>query len=243
MWLCVFLPLSTAFCYNCSSDTISPCRCDADCVLFNDCCPLANATVDSEPTLNNKDIQQCQPVVVSGIVTSVNQAYYMISTCHQEIPDRISKMCEQFDIFAPVTDNSTGLTYRNLYCALCHNVPVHKLAMWLVNFQCGHNLRVDDSLTLDHLQAHCHLYSFVPQPQLVQHTRWCLPSTSQCSINNSEFQNNCTKGQLDPVIAVGKVYRNFFCAKCSLKDIQNIDISCHQLLEGIVIICNTCYFM
>ena len=208
MWLFVFLPLSKAFCYNCSSDTISPCRCDSDCVLFNDCCPLANATADSEPTLNNK---QCQPVVVSGIVTSVNQAYYMISTC-QDVSGEIARKCDDSDLAAPVTDSSTGLTYRNLYCALCHNVSIGELAMWLVNFQCNHNLTLDNSLKVGDFQRHCLLHSFEPQPQIVQHTRWCLPSISHCSINSTslDFQDNCAKGQLNPVIADGKVYRNLY---------------------------------
>ena len=239
MWLCIFLPLSNAICYNCSSDIISPCRCDSECVLYNDCCPLANGTIDSEPTLNNTHIQHCQPVVVSGIVLSVDQAYYMISTCQNDstVPDEIARKCEKSDIFAPVTDNSTGLTYHNLYCALCHNVSVNKLAMWLVNFQCNHNFTLDDSLTAEDLQTHCHLHSFEPQPQLVQYTRWCLPTISQCSMySTSEFHNNCNEqGQFDPVIADGKVYHNLFYAKCNVKDIKDVNCFTFHLLEGNVI--------
>ena len=104
--------------------------------------------------------------------------------------------------------------------------------MWLVNFQCNHNLTLDNSLKVGDFQRHCLLHSFEPQPQIVQHTRWCLPSISHCSINSLD---SCAKGQFDPVIADGKVYRNLYCVKCNLN--YNEDLNCYHfhLLEGNVI--------
>ncbi|XP_067661519.1 uncharacterized protein [Haliotis asinina] len=101
------------------------CRCDEQCVLYDDCCPdyliLRNHT--SVPVPYN--CENTSP----DIAKEDSKWYYMIRSCSvtsapglvQDCFDRHSKDWEHQ---VPVVDAKTGHLYRNKFCALCNNVTV-----------------------------------------------------------------------------------------------------------------------
>ena len=40
----------------------------------------------------------------------------------------------------PISDNRTGLVYRNKYCAQCHGVPEKEQISWPSEWRCDYNL-------------------------------------------------------------------------------------------------------
>ncbi|KAK6195554.1 hypothetical protein SNE40_000961 [Patella caerulea] len=107
-----------------------PCFCDRSCRYYGDCCPDLN--VDYINIVSSK----CLP---TSFPRSGNDVM-MIDYCpkdHQD-PDLVEK-CTTTSVndwrsIQPVTDDTTGLTYRNRFCAQCNDVE--KSEAWRVGTIC-----------------------------------------------------------------------------------------------------------
>ncbi|XP_048244115.1 uncharacterized protein LOC125371690 [Haliotis rufescens] len=112
------------------------CRCDGDCVLYDDCCPdfviLGNQTTVAAPY----SCENTSP----DFLEQTSDWYYMIRSCAdtptpglvQECLDQHSKDWEHQ---VPVEDARTGDLYRNKFCALCNNVTLFN--NWDTQIKCS----------------------------------------------------------------------------------------------------------
>ena len=116
--------------YSCQSQYTMRCRCDVQCAQFGDCCfdsnhvqktHIPNFACVSNFVMNEKKNEDA--------VLGELHYHWMIASCPRNEPDtetmcRVSHLCEAQSLSTPpITDNRTGLVYRNKYCAQCHGVP------------------------------------------------------------------------------------------------------------------------
>ena len=224
-------------CESSATNGTAICRCDQVCNMFNDCCCESSSSSDGDTT-NFK----CQSTYVypSIPVLAENEAFLMISSCPGSWVDpensTIESCIQLSPPLPPVTDTSTGLVYRNEYCALCHQVTTFSL--WESKLLCNevvHDLNEDGNLlsTLRYdpaiLQRHCAVCSFAPPPAsrnegTMYSLRSCIPYNDTCPPQNSwqrststhnDLVQTCTRGWKNLVLSNGIVYRNEACVQCN----------------------------
>ena len=225
-------------CESSATNNTAICRCDQVCNMFNDCCCESSSSSDGDTT-NFK----CQSTYVDPNIPVIaeNEAFLMISSCPGSWLDSenstIESNCTQpSPPLPPVTDTSTGLVYRNEYCALCHQVTTFSL--WESKLLCNkviYDLNEDGNLlsTLRYdpaiLQRHCAVCSFSPPPAnrnegTMYSLRSCIPYNDTCPPQNSwqistsmydALVENCTRGWKHLVLSNGTVYHNEACVQCN----------------------------
>ena len=115
------------------------CRCDEPCRQFSDCCAESNCSHNSsalEFTCVSTTIFDMQYVAYS---------YWMIDSCprckSESVINGAVDLCEAQSLSSPpVSDNRTGLVYRNKYCAQCHVVPEEEQIIWRSEWYCNDSL-------------------------------------------------------------------------------------------------------
>ena len=216
-----------------------PCRCDSQCSFYKDCCPNANVT-----SVSQKTVKECQSIYVKSIYNvpvARGDAIYMIATCPfnwtiDAIAEDIAKNCTSESKLPPVSDVSTGLTYRNEYCAICHEIDLTAVAIWSVRLRCKAELYNITNITLDDVFMYCQDCAFDPPPNITLDSRWCFPALVHCpsyqpnslhvGISNTtylELVENCSNSSFDPVkvrtfqlgVAYDALYHNKYCAMCN----------------------------
>ena len=225
-------------CESSATNSTAICRCDQVCHTFNDCCCESSSSSDGTTT-NFK----CQSTYIhpSIPVLAENEAFLMISSCPGSWLDSenstIESNCTQpSPHLPPVTDTSTGLVYRNEYCALCHQVTTFSL--WESKLLCNDviyhlneygnlwsTLRYDPAI----LQRHCAVCSFAPPPAsrnegTMYSLRSCIPYNDTCPPQNrlktststyNDLVQTCTRGSKNLVLSNGIVYHNEACVQCN----------------------------
>ncbi|XP_066941801.1 uncharacterized protein [Macrobrachium rosenbergii] len=117
-----------------SESSVPKCRCEAECIIYGDCCYDA-PTYNRAKQIQNLGKRQC----IGGS--------YMFSTCPEEWenPD-VESLCRAHSpldiadsrdpvLHLPVTSEITNFTYSNYYCALCHSDAVN-IKVWNSEMQC-----------------------------------------------------------------------------------------------------------
>ena len=182
--------------------------------------------------------------------------YWMIASCPKEKSvsevvngPKLAELCEaQSHSSPPISDNRTGLVYRNKYCAQCHSVPDRDQISWQSQWICSDKLvniskSNDDKVDIDIFLDICYPSAFV-EPQwsdnicrpftatqcdlAVSYECQPVPTTSMqteqyCSIK--EVCSNKPGGARQPSAAPG-VYINEYCALCSRPTLENKEIMC-----------------
>lgn len=203
------------------------CQCDAECVLFDDCCTSSFDDVDCPSMFSNgfSDYYRCNSVVTG--TTGLRLAVYMISQCPNswyeaedetelELQDIVNANCQAtMNTFPPVSDLTTGLVFSNEYCALCYGVssPV----LWSTLYSCSETITKDVVLTPNLLSEYCnHTNYYLPPFQFIRTPpRFCTLHTSTCFseyrlseylreniTNYEEILNACQNGPQNLVAAV-----------------------------------------
>ena len=204
---------------NCSSgmpDNTMFCRCDADCVVYGDCCmdqPRCREPVT--PTADSAQglVLQCRS---NRIPTSSSrfmpQAFWMASECPEDWLTRESSTEEAVFIegnctrgsssLPPVSDRDTGVVYVNEYCAVCNGVT--NIAPWSYRLRCSSKLStlIEDNssltLTQELIQEYCTPTTFVPPAGLPEgaparecspHISSCLPQDELAALNTTDLLN------------------------------------------------------
>ena len=110
------------------------CYCDQLCTVFDDCCAGVNTTSFSRKQVP-KDTFTCEKI------PEINPSQHIsfVNKCPLNYGDAgIRSECETTErnglLNVPVSDAVTNILYRNVYCALCHNVT--KYAYWLQRIYC-----------------------------------------------------------------------------------------------------------
>ena len=255
-------------CQGCCYITVNStalCKCDEHCQEFGDCCgensPSSSFSTSLFSSLDDRVKFACQSTFTNPNVQAIaeNKAFLMISTCPSSWLDpessAIESNCSTLSQSLPaVTDITTGLVYRNEYCAHCNRVP--QLVAWPSRLVCSeviYDLIMASTLSMavdndpEILNRECKSCSFLPPN--IMHTRTlaprsCIPRVETClpqlkleaKINKTIEEEDytllvmrCHSGPLDLVRSVvsGVVYRNKLCATCN----ADYSLECFELQE------------
>ena len=219
--------------YNNSPSLQVNCKCDSDCVLYDDCCigytPAAagNSTTHSSSVLS--ELMECWTVDFTGdLVDDANQSMLMVSRCPAATERHLDTHCTNRSLFLPVTNTNSqsSFIFRNMYCALCNNISVDQVVPWQPRFYCHKSIENSTSnfSSFEEFRNSCYLYKYASQASARTLTRSCVPHISKCptDINstavNTELLTNCTKGPYNLVSAMDnsrRIFRNRYCAQCN----------------------------
>lgn len=216
---------------NCKENfALRSCQCDAYCQLYNDCCAVHPVLKPTIPTndLSLYDSIECETVdfTVGSLSSGANS--YMVSRCSEPV---FRKECEKSGPYFPVTDTQTGITYRNIFCSLCHNISQQQLVPWTPQLNCDlkkTQTLFDNQSTYQELLKRCSLNFFKPPKQAKLRT--CYPYVSSCTTKNVLLANNCSRGVYELVATTHSkkiaVFRNKYCAQCNgFNDTECFDAS------------------
>lgn len=177
----------TTNCFRCS-----PCQCDINCTLFQDCCPDVAMETDRNEisvslTSNETNVMSCEMTELLDVEydeqkddektrrESVRRAghfshsYFMVSRCPPTFSGD-AQQCHNNGALSPVTAAGSGstLTFRNAHCARCHQVldttpwNVHISCQVTTNLKSVHTPREIIMMSLS--QSDCSV-SYVPPSQ------------------------------------------------------------------------------
>ena len=175
------------------------CRCDADCVLYGDCC--ANRSTSCPTSVGFTELEERNYDYECRVLTSRSgdsRYIWMVSTCPERLTnedpltpneDLLVQNCisDDSNLPLPVTDRKTGVVFKNEHCAACNRVTNY--TSWDYDFTCDPVFRqviANNSgvITLDALSQYCSIETFLPPTDLsVPGVRYCFPVQNTCPIN------------------------------------------------------------
>ena len=225
----------------------SYCYCDHFCQLYRDCCHDANVTT-------NKTVLESRFSCVDSRFGPESSTFWMITSCSRSwITDQLAdgvanvneivSLCEDPTITSasykivppPVTDGSTGLVYRNEFCARCNGLQQSNQISWSIQLRCPGLASVNRrgepraNFTINELRSYCSLDYFRPPPSLPPPRRCKLLPVGliyTCPEDSPiDLRENCTTFGLNLVTFGESVYANTYCAACWNVSIQNVTCS------------------
>ncbi|XP_041471191.1 adhesion G-protein coupled receptor G6-like [Lytechinus variegatus] len=244
------------------------CFCDQDCPFFNDCCKdhtqcsryrthvsaihsqtpsitSTNVTYSCVRVRNFVDKKEWQIISAGRPVEKLQYGYYIIASCPTKMSsdtDRnYRKMCEDENrdviLNTPVYDHQ-GLTYKNMFCALCNGLSIQNIKSWNVEFsKCNSsfnstglwtvNSEIGTSGTFTKWVSLATKYCdvTVTEPAKAKPLRRCFPNlVSNCpsSFFDQRIRTLCRRYQ-SVIAANGIYYRNKYCAQCNL----GVEVRCN----------------
>ena len=253
------LPVVQAFdlaCGSCGNATttgptvIPLCRCDADCPTYGDCCSDRSQS-DVKTPLGRLTGLQCRATQNVFVLEYLSPAdtgnYWMVSTCPEDwsadgdaARQDIARGCANDSaVLPPVSDLSSGVPYKNEYCAVCNSA--RGVAQWNYALGCTKWLGVQILLArLGHvileittalLNRECILCGYKP-PQLntSSNARTCYPQVTTCldqgllsnytndTTGYEQLVERCETEDINLVVSSlgkGSAYHSTYCAKCN----------------------------
>lgn len=244
------------------------CFCDQDCQFFNDCCKdhsqcsryrtfasgtqpqpssIANtsATYSCVSLHNFVDKKEWQIISAGRPVEKMRLGYYIIATCPTQMSSDVDrnyrKMCEDENrdtiLNTPVYDYQ-GLTYKNMFCALCNGLSIQNIKSWNVEFSnCNSSFNSTGLWTVNSnggpsggfaewvTLATKHCIVSTTEPVEAKPLRRCFPNlVSDCPSNfyDQRIRTLCQRYQ-SVIAANGIYYRNKYCAQCNL----GVEVRCN----------------
>ena len=185
--------------------------------------------------------------------TQSDTAYWMVASCSEgELATEltgVADLCESESLTSPpVSDNRTGLVYRNKYCAQCYSVPDKEHVTWQSQWRCSDiikrafdegNATIDIALLLDSCQLlyyvqplSLHSISLAPRTCDKDTVYTCQPppGTDTSTAEYRALRDLCRSQLVDVRITESSnitLYKNTFCALCSTFG-QGLKILCPQ---------------
>ena len=217
------------------------CFCDRLCRVYGDCCADYVDEEDGHPLtpLPPRHIS-CSPTpgypVPVYIITDCPATYgvqFVLDGCRRGSTSSHPPSNETFYV-VPVSGRTSGLVYRNIYCALCHGED--DTGFW--NVSAGYCAAQVTSTTVDDHEnlmlqestfvGGCSLFSFTPTPD-VPEPRRCVNSRATFPSNaDAELTAGCTRPSNVAYVYVetelNHAYRNRDCAACN--GVDDYDLSC-----------------
>ena len=207
------------------------------------CCRDANVTTE----------KVAQDHQFSCVDSSFDTTYWMITSCSRSwITDQLAdgvanvneivSLCEGSIVThafykivpPPVTDGSTGLVYRNEFCARCDRLQQWNQISWRIQLLCqnvsAHQESKMQNFTINNLWQFCYYeYDYLP-PLSLLNPRGCkrLPTglITTCPEDAPMYlREKCITSGLDLVEDHGSVYFNIYCAFCWNVSIRNVTCS------------------
>ena len=207
-----------------SFDGPAHCYCDLSCTTYGDCCHDANVSKKSPPNSRFS----CQKESIG---------YWMITSCSpswiaEQVADGVANgedivsSCEDPSVRAtyrflpPVTDEETGLVYRNEFCARCNGLQPSDLTGWRIQLTCTSSTELNSqtSLLFSQLIKLCEVEHYLP-PKSVSSPRPCKSLSGGLIYSCPEGgpadpTTNCTSRGINLVQFGNSVYANEYCAAC-----------------------------
>lgn len=209
------------------------CACDSACNgIFMDCCSDYtkycgnNTNVKSDPVYLTRSYFHCETRL--KLVTHLCQApagVWMIDRCPKHwIDSVVREKCqmppselnnESYDAFAPVFGRVTQLTYRNQYCALCHNVTQYEFWTLIFDENAIPPADFDKKELMKFLEENGRFFTGL-QPQDGTLLRYCYFPTviKTCPGQSRLAYPKCINGTVEIVLWKRKVYKNRACTSC-----------------------------
>nr|CAD7571183.1 unnamed protein product [Timema californicum] len=231
------------------------CLCDTLCAQYGDCCLDSPFFVAAEQRRGVASFTCVELKQFGGV--------YMHTACPPEWSDaEIRIKCEAdprkdesllSDPLSamPVTSHSTGVSYRNLHCALCHkDLDLNKTDLWSPRLECPtlhlqYNRSLEEvanslvysrerkswGLNLTDTGFHlCHVDPVMPETSghIVRRCQADISKTCAVNWTNAEVRNRCEA--YTSVVYNGAIgYRNPHCAMCNNIPVQYL--SCSKSLQ------------
>ena len=257
LWRVAVVQAFNSTCGYCGNATMSDpttlplCRCDANCPTYGDCCSDRPKS-DVETPLGRLVGLQCRPTQNIFVPKSLSLAdtgnYWMVSTCSEDWPadgngvrQDVTRGCANDSaVFPPVSDQTSGVVYKNEYCAVCNGA--RGVAQWNYDLGCTGWLNREIMLarlgyvileiTTALLNRECIVCGYKP-PQLntSSNARTCYPQVTTCLDQGllSNYTNDtagyeqlvelCETGDINLVVSSGlgkgSAYHNKYCAECN----------------------------
>ena len=218
------------------------CFCDDRCSYYNDCCHGNSQEVGTDVHVN-------ELVTASVCERFGNQSMYVVKSCPADYPvGDVSSYCEgdptSEDLLQrlPVTEARYGVTFKNIYCAVCHEYSTRDVIFWTMEVECllrkikkkkkmksntkdrydimpsstGNNT---SNATYYDVTKTClgYKYNFF-KPENIPPLRRCLPKlTSTCmdTWQNNTVLSQCEQGAQATVYLGLFAYKNIYCAMCN----------------------------
>ena len=244
--------------YSCK-DYLRPlgCRCDELCKMFGDCC--SDSVYVHNTNIPNFD---CEPnIVLKERIDKESQLkyYWMIASCPKnksdsESTNKLVNECEAQSLSnPPISDNRTGLVYRNKYCAQCHGVPEKEQISWRSQWRCNNSLleRANSNtgiVDLDALLAACYATVYI-EPQWTGARAYPLrkcdrvitykckppPGANTSSKEYRDLEERChgEPGKARQISSAPDIYKNEYCALCSSPNMDRSELRCPPVPNGI----------
>ena len=225
------------------------CLCDAQCARYGDCCLDSTHFVAAEQRRGAASFTCVDLRQFGGI--------YMLTTCPPEWSDAGTRSrCEDDNpslrdpvATMPVTSHRSGLTYRNVHCALCHgDLHPNSTDVWKPRIECPNLMQsltpnltiveISRALSFEaeknswviHLPSHegtktynCNVDPVLPDTSEHIVRRCPTGIIRTCGLNwtNADVRNRC-EAYTALVFYQNDGYRNAHCAICNNVPVQNL---------------------
>ena len=171
--------------------------------------------------------------------------YWMITRCEHGEDNAIIEKCENAQIFSsfeykiPVSDLTTGVLYRNIFCAQCSGVVNRtNLLSWDISLECDGTPQLHTGNIIDQMRDHNCSAVFKPFNNIAVQKRGMSPKLGVlCHAFTYEI-STCNETGLWPVYNAttdiacnsfidpfNRTYKNYFCYLCNVE--RPIDIDKH----------------
>ncbi|CAL4139132.1 unnamed protein product [Meganyctiphanes norvegica] len=229
------------------------CRCDSLCAVYGDCCMDAEeykANIQSRNVLAHSCVSlvEYNNIYIRGQCRDGWQGEREIELCNRAEVKYIRK---NISLDLPITSLHTGITYANIYCAIC-NEDISSLSRWLPRLECNElpqnypkeevrkNLHYSNEIqtwviTLNREVEYDIEVTCVMNPEAPESVkallRPCEITKAYCAANwtDSHTQQLCLNHMARVYTGTGESYRNRFCAICD--NIKENHITCEKPLS------------
>ncbi|XP_071105545.1 adhesion G protein-coupled receptor L3-like [Haliotis cracherodii] len=200
------------------------CACDQYCGIVGDCCMDYNSNSDDDEMETLNIIEPHLRCVQDSTVANEDGFLAVVSCPQSWLGSETEVLCKSDNVNdlmlrLPVTGNHSGLVYRNLYCALCHDEPYQ---LWRPTVDCRSrtplNLNAGSNMREILENRECRLRSIPPDKE--GQYRPCIPDAiKHCAPNfkDTAIASQCeTSTYMQPVYSdTGMTFYNDKCALCN----------------------------
>ena len=217
---------------QCQTEDHPGCKCDGECGLYGDCCADHPLCEQPDNTLETSVFasMECSTVYHSQYSTIYAETYWMVARCPEPVGhfgadfQELTTECS-FGSTAPVTDQETGIIYKNQFCAGCHSV--NSFVRWSFTYSCREEfmeLLSMESVPVNSLLEYCVPCRYVIPSSVYENTtrdvlapRRCVVHVSTCLsykqylvspeqsllLSEDQFENAVYHCYNDPYNAIG----------------------------------------
>ena len=230
-----------------------PCSCYGDCLNTLDCCldGLPRLLTTNEVKSIYESPKQCMYAQFRAYHKEQYNGlgYVLITKCADDtdadstVKDNCLKEYSEFDFttdipaYFPVTDNTTMVSYKNEYCALCNDIPKSNLIYWGAKVECEtvdnredtEIQSLSDVYKLITEDSTCNVVFLIPYELLYRQPfiQQCIPYQNRCNMTgrwqeyDADLESLCLSYE-----SAYKGYKNVHCYLCNGYDVSTIKEIC-----------------